>query len=93
MTRPTHRHLRWLAEMAMRWVCHLIDHHFRLKQLLKIRYQMAAALSVSRQQHTLDGKLLEKILLVFTKNGNKKGHGSTRHKWVNCCYIIAANSV
>ena len=23
-----------LAEMAMRWVCHLIDHHFSLKQLL-----------------------------------------------------------
>ena len=37
----------------MRWVCHLIAHHFHLKQLPKSCFQMASVLSVSRQQPTL----------------------------------------
>ena len=28
-------------------VCHLIDHHFLLKQLLEFRFQMATVLSIS----------------------------------------------
>ena len=32
--------------MAMRWVCHLIDHHFCLKQLLKFRFQKATVLTI-----------------------------------------------
>ena len=32
----------------MRWLCHSIDHHFRLK-----RFQMASVLSVNGQQPTL----------------------------------------
>ena len=37
----------------MRWVCHLKDHHFRLKQLLKFRLHVASVLSVSRQGSSL----------------------------------------
>ena len=52
----------------MRWVYHLIGHHFRLKQLLEFRFQMATVLSVSRQQHTLVGKLFLKSLYFVTLN-------------------------
>ena len=41
------------AEMVMRWVCHLIDHQFRLKQLLTFCFPMATVLSDSRQHLTL----------------------------------------
>ena len=35
-----------LAEMAMRWVCHLVDHHILLEQLLKFPFQIDTVLSV-----------------------------------------------
>ena len=41
------------AGMAMSRVCHLIAHHFRLKQLLEFPFQMASVFSDSRQQPTL----------------------------------------
>ena len=34
------------------WVCHLLAHRFRLKQLLKFPFQVADVLSYSRQQFT-----------------------------------------
>ena len=34
--------------MVMRWVCHLIDHLFRLKHLVKRRFQMATVLTPAK---------------------------------------------